>query len=357
MSDPKDDFIIQLLATFRVEAAENIAALASGLLALERAGAAERPGIIERIFREAHSLKGAARAVNLADIESVCHALESLFADWKAERLTPSAAVFDLLHESLDFLSGLLSSGPTGRPRVDAMVRRLESAAHGRTSTGRMSTNPPQVPPREAETEGPAPVQVARATVRIQAAKLDSILRQTEDLLGPRLAGSQRVAELRATHASLVAWRKERDSAQQARNAIERALARGDSIDGGKRQTLYGSPELSKVLEHIEAEGTFLKDLETRVGNLEEAAEADRRALSGIVGNLLHDVKETLLLPFTSLFETLPRVVRDLARDQSKEVEVVTRGGEIEIDRRILEEMKAPLQHPQRRECGDRHLR
>ncbi len=60
---------------------------------------------------------------------------------------------------------------------------------------------------------------------------------------------------------------------------------------------------------------------------------------------LLHDVKEMHLLPFSSLIEIFPRFVRDLARDQGKEVELAVQGGEIEIDRRILEEMKDPLIH------------
>ena len=64
-----------------------------------------------------------------------------------------------------------------------------------------------------------------------------------------------------------------------------------------------------------------------------------------MVDNLLHDVKEMQMLPFSSLLELFPRLTRELARDQGKQVELVIRGGEIEIDRRILEEMKDPLIH------------
>ena len=61
--------------------------------------------------------------------------------------------------------------------------------------------------------------------------------------------------------------------------------------------------------------------------------------------HLLTNMKRVLMLPFTALLESVPKLVRDLARSQGKEVEVVTRGGDIEIDRRILEEMKDPLIH------------
>ena len=56
-------------------------------------------------------------------------------------------------------------------------------------------------------------------------------------------------------------------------------------------------------------------------------------------------MKKVLMLPFSSLLEIFPKMVRDLSRDRSKEVELVLEGSEIEIDRRILEEMKDPLIH------------
>jgi two-component system chemotaxis sensor kinase CheA len=64
-----------------------------------------------------------------------------------------------------------------------------------------------------------------------------------------------------------------------------------------------------------------------------------------MVDTLLDGVKEMQLLPLDSLLETLPRMVRELARDRGKRADLSTQGGEIEIDRRILEELKDPLIH------------
>ena len=64
---PKDkELLKRLLATFKVEAEEHVSAISSGLIELEKASSPEKQvEIIESVFREAHSLKGAARAVNL----------------------------------------------------------------------------------------------------------------------------------------------------------------------------------------------------------------------------------------------------------------------------------------------------
>jgi two-component system chemotaxis sensor kinase CheA len=51
------------------------------------------------------------------------------------------------------------------------------------------------------------------------------------------------------------------------------------------------------------------------------------------------------MLPFSTLLEIFPKMIRDLSRDQGKEVELVIMGSEVEIDKRILEEMKDPLIH------------
>ena len=51
------------------------------------------------------------------------------------------------------------------------------------------------------------------------------------------------------------------------------------------------------------------------------------------------------MLPFATLLTVLPKMVRDLGRDQGKQVALEIHGGEVEIDKRILEEMKDPLIH------------
>jgi two-component system chemotaxis sensor kinase CheA len=63
------------------------------------------------------------------------------------------------------------------------------------------------------------------------------------------------------------------------------------------------------------------------------------------VDDLLEDAKKLVMLPFATLLDMFPKLVRDLARDEGKEVKLVLRGREIEIDKRILEEMKDPLIH------------
>lgn len=336
-----DDFLKRLLATFRIEADEHLEAISAGLIELERAPADEhRTEIIERIYREAHSLKGAARAVNLGEIESLCHALESVFAAMKANRLHGSPPLFDLLLQALDALGALLAAEPGSaapEPALAALLRRLETLASGALPEAAAAVT--EIIPDRAAVAAPeavASTTQGSSTIRVATAKLDAVMRLAEELFAPRLAAGQRAIELGEAVAALAVCKKRRAGLQPVLRSLERSLGE----QGKKRQG-----EVKRLLEYLEAEGLSLKTVEERLAKLEKASERDHRALSGVVDSLLNEVKEMHMLPFSSLLGSLPRLARELARDQGKQVELTIAGGEIEIDRRILQEIKDPLNH------------
>src|SRR6266478_4296510 len=99
MSTKEDEFLESLRATFKVEADEHLQVIAAGLLALEKTPVPdEQRSLVETVFRAAHSLKGAARAVNFTEVESVCQSLEDVFAAWKRQESQPSPQALDKLH-------------------------------------------------------------------------------------------------------------------------------------------------------------------------------------------------------------------------------------------------------------------
>src|SRR5688572_8534275 len=133
MDEREKAFQKRLLATFRLEAAEHVQAIAAGLIRLESESApAERMQIIENVFRGAHSLKGAARAVGLPDIEAICQSAETVFAALKKNELELSPALSDVLHDALDALDAMLRTlrdepaDGSGGVAMDGLLRRLD---------------------------------------------------------------------------------------------------------------------------------------------------------------------------------------------------------------------------------------
>ncbi len=375
MTANDSDFLKSLRATFKVEAEEHVREMSAGLIELERAQSAdEQRKHVEIIFREAHSLKGAARSVNAAEIEKVCQALESVFAAVKREDMILSAELFDTLHRAVDSLGQLLVSLEVERTiqqkkEIKELVRQLQEALaaqasaptlaedefasqspaihqaveeEGRNETGRPSASAERESGTVRKAETLKGEKVGRAkTVRIATAKLDALLLQSEELLATKLTTRQRALELRETSAAIAAWKKEWAKVQADARAL-RQWSNGDGENNGRRG---GDARVGRLLEFLEWNSAFVKSLEAELSASARAAEQEGRALGGMVDNLLEDVKKVLMLPAATLLEIFPKVVRDLARDQGKEVELVTRGGEVEIDRRILEEIKDPLIH------------
>ncbi|MFZ2208382.1 MAG: response regulator [Porticoccaceae bacterium] len=343
MASKNDELLKKLLAIFRVEADEHLSALSSGLVDLGKIPAGERQTeIVERIFREAHSLKGAARAVNLAHIESVCQSLESVFAAIKGGQLSVARPLLDLLQQTIDALGELLAAPADASaprpPALAALMRQLDSALTGTVPAA--AAEAPAEPFAGATAPAASP-EPAPETVRVSVAKLDAVMRQVEELLAPRLAADQRARELYEAAAVLVAWKKDRARIQPTLRLLERAFARSVTINDSARER----QEIPKLLEYLDAEQFHMKTFEDRLAKLKRAAGHDQRTLAGMTNSLLHDVKQMQLLPFASLLDILPRFARTMAREQGKNVELAIQGGAIEIDRRILEQIKAPLIH------------
>jgi two-component system chemotaxis sensor kinase CheA len=353
MVEKDEDFLKRLLATFKIEAQEHVNAISAGLIELEKSSGAEKQmEVVETVFREAHSLKGAARAVNQTAIETVCQSLESIFAAWKRREAIPSPALFDALHETVDSLEKLLVSlegrGPAAEPfEISALIHRLESAAEGNVigerragagDQGGESGRPPGPAPQPVTAE---PRTVTPDTVRISIAKLDSLLPQAEELLAAKLTARQRAAELREINARLVEWKKEWAKIRPDVRVIQQSFERNGKRNGQGEKNSH----TMKLLDFLERNETHIKAVESRLADLAKSAEHDHRSLGGMVDNLLEDMKKVLMLPFSSLLQLFPKLVRDLSRDRGKEVELVIHGEEIEVDRRVLEGVKDPLIH------------
>jgi two-component system, chemotaxis family, sensor kinase CheA len=368
MEKKDHEFLKRLRATFKVEADEHVRALSSGLLKLEKASAAEKQrAIVETMFREAHSLKGAARAVNMPEIEKICHSLETLFSALKRQDQTLSGALIDGLGKAIDTLGHLVVMAEdegtvTQKPWITETTRDLERAhkatllssthdASGDTMEDGFGVQPKALPPSQGVVTPPTLGKgnlLPADTVRISTARLNALLLQVEELLSAKLASGQRLAELREAGAALGVWEKQRAKIQSELRLLQQSLEGGGKPNGRAARpegTVKTNRATGRVLEFVEQTDSVVKSLQTKLATTTRLAGQDCRSLAGMVDNLLVDMKKALILPFSSMLEGFPKLVRDLSRDCGKDVALLVQGGGIELDRRILEELKDPLLH------------
>src|SRR3990167_5362437 len=150
-------------------------------------------------------------------------------------------------------------------------------------------------------------------------------------MLTAKLTTGQRVGDLRELSGRFEAWRKEWVAVEPEARAFRQALDR----PAPSQPQL--TPGLARLLEFLDWNVDYLKSLENMVAALTQTAEQDRHLVRKLVDDLLEESKKLLLLPFGTLSTSFPKLVRDLCRDQGKDADLVLRGEEVEIDKRILE--------------------
>jgi len=343
------EFQKRLLATFRDETREHLAAISAGLIELEKATEPEkRKTLLESVFREAHSLKGAARSVGMTGIESLSHALEGVFAGFRRQEISSSPALFDLLHRATDTIGKLLLADETGGNAAGSIPIRELIASLEQTAKRPLSRPSRPVPPPPEQVSRPdhpespsADSAAASDTIRISAVKLDSLLHQTEEMVMLKQAALQHAVDLKELGARISVWEKELKKIRPAVRRVRKILqnSAGNIVPG------TDSGQLGKLLAFCEWSQDAAKSLGHTFQTLRKSAANDRHGLAGMVDGLIDGLKGVLMLPCATVLALLPRMARDLARERGKIVELVIEGETIEIDKRILEEMKDPLIH------------
>ena len=371
MSTRDEEFEKKLRATFRVEADEHVRAMSSRLVELEKSSNDdERASLVETIFREAHSLKGAARAVNASEIESICQSLESVFSLLKLKRLSFSEALFDVLHSCVDTIGTIVLSGEGGNPPAQSsqtteLLQTLENILKGAippaSKPGSKKPGPKEIlkplaskatveqkEKTDAAMSSSTGESSSASVVRVSAAKLNSLLLQVEELRAPKIALGQHLAQLRELSGDLMTWTQERAAVRSGLRALQEMLGRQgkpQKIANGEDTQQKAISQITRLSGLLERNSGIADSLNRNFEELLRLSEQDHRILAAMVASLLADARKLSLVPFSSLLEGFPKLVRDLCRERDKVAELAIAGGEIEADRRILEEIKDPLIH------------
>lgn len=339
MPRTEDELLQRLLATFRVEAQEHVQAITSGLIELERSAPAAAPATLESAFRAAHSLKGAARAVNAGTVEALCQAIEGVFAALQRKTVAPHADLFDLLHRALRAVSQALATaeGPPVLPA--AMVAELRQALQRALVGHAVEAAPPPQPQPQPQPQPHVQPQVLPDSIRVRRRTLDSVLRRAEEVLHAKAAAAQRAEALRELHQRHAGWRQRWSRLRADLRSVEAAL--GVQPEGRRP----ADAAWARLCAFLDESQDAVANLETELWRQARLAEHDRRLVGSMVDQLLDEAKQIVVQPFSVLLDLFPPSVRELARDRGKSIELVLEGADIEIDRRILDEIKDPLIH------------
>lgn len=350
MSDDLSNF--SLIELFRVEAEGQLALLTQHLLELEHKPATAEA--LEEMMRAAHSLKGAARIVNLSPAVRVAHVMEDCFVaaqhgrsqlgrdeidallkgvDWLTQiSLLKETEVDDWTREHDADLSAYLNMLSTGEREIDeggAGQRGSASPDFSEENSNALRME------READAAGDAIAAAGAATVTTATAEpVDRVLRVTAEklnrLLG--LAGESLVESRRLEPFNRSLLRLKRVQQELGRSLERLRETLGDSLNERARG----------YLREVQ-----VKASESRTLLQERMEEIDRfdRAATQLSSRLYREAQAVRMRPFADGAVVFPRMVRDLARQLGKEARLVVTGEHTQVDRDVLEKIEAPLTH------------
>ncbi len=296
------------MGAFREEVEEHLQVLTTSLLSLE--SHPEDVASISEVFRRVHTVKGAARMMGFVQVADLAHSMEDVLDDLRSGRMRASPPLLDAMLTAIDLLRDLIKSGPDGeeeRSDLQAVIRWL--ADFRSSKSGEAASPAAQPEPQAPCVEDPRPKVSTRETVRVDVDRIDTIL---------NLAGELMI------------------------------------VDSARKQWVDELDQMAELLDSVRArvEAAGLKTLSEEAQGLSAAAARSSKRYRRLIGRQTELVREihyqvsTLrMLPVRSVFSAVPRIARDLAREELKEVDVLLEGEDTEMDREVLERVRDPILH------------
>lgn len=345
------DFDTKLREAFVVEADEHITAIIEGIAELEsHPEFSSTQVIIEKMFREAHSLKGAARIMNFSKLADLCQAIESVFSELKHQKLDLHDSILQSLSRATDILQKL-QHGSENHP-INDLLKQLDAIARGQPIEKRLIEDPqissiqqlPETSSFEVEKIKTAPS--SPETVRIRTDRLDALFLRSEELLALKLRGNGSSDLVNNLHTTIDDWKRDFEALlpdlQLLRRFIDEQKSEGANTELEQTKTKERIKHLCALCDRST---TTLRSFSNSMSSLKRQMKIEQRQLAGLVDEVRDDMKRALMLPCGALLETLNRAAREIATAQGKEIEVTLLGKEREFDRRVLEEIKEALIH------------
>jgi len=178
-------------------------------------------------------------------------------------------------------------------------------------------------------------------TLRVDTKKLDQLVNQVGELIIAKIKAKEHLTELEKMIRSVEEWHREWNKAKQYFKNLDRLHYRPSDLPSGT--SIYAQNK--NLHNFFEENSTKLSGLTGKMNYLYKTIQEDDARLNLIVNELEERIKNVRVLPLATIFHMFPRMVRDIAREKNKNIDLVISGSETSVDKKIIEEIKSPLIH------------
>ncbi len=357
LSGIRDELDEQLLPIFLEEAAELTAAIGEQLRAWRAApGDTATLRALHRLF---HTLKGSARMAGAMTLGEITHAIESTVEQADKAGSAPPELIDDVeaAFDSVVQIVDRLQRGETAVPAApDAAPAAVPVVAATAAVAG---TGEPPAPADAPAAAVPVPVAESggdeaaaqKAVIRVRADLIDQLVNEAGELSIARTRIEGEMVGLKGSLLDLTEnvirlRRQLRDIEIQAETQMQSRIAQTDEKHAGfdplefDRFTRF--QELTRMMaESVNDVATVQQNL---LKNLDDA-NAAILAQARMNRQLQQALMSVRMVPFASQADRLYRIVRQTAKELGKRANLEIRGGQVELDRSVLDKIGAPLEH------------
>ncbi|HEX5509607.1 MAG TPA: chemotaxis protein CheA, partial [Pseudolabrys sp.] len=290
--------------------------------------------ILDNIFRLVHTIKGTCGFLSLPRLEALAHAAETLMGKFRdgapatGEAVTLILATIDRIKEILDALESDQRE-PDGSDTD--LISELERIVKQIVQPASATLPPP------AQTVGTLTPQVLERPLRPGEVSLDELeraFRETE--VDPSIAAA--VAKPAPAKPA-----PREGSAPRENNTAPAKEEENKSGSQSIRVTVDTLEQLMTMVSELVLTRNQLLEIVRRHEDSEFKGPLQR--LSNVTAELQEGVMKTRMQPIGNAWQKLPRIVRDLANELGKEIDLEMHGAETELDRQVLDLIKDPLTH------------
>ncbi len=304
----------ELVAIFRAEVDEKLASLRDGLLRLEDHPSPKQ--LVISLFRDAHTVKGSARALALDGVVGLAHRAEDVLAAVRDGRFGVRRDLVDLLLAVTEAISRAMPGAdePIDDHDVQALTSALDRALAGE--------DPVEVPRLTQRASADPDGEVSRIrsgdSIRVPTRRVHDLL----DVIGEAELEGRRVERQVAVVAGLVA-----DHLRWA-TAIRSTAAAGHRLPAEVADAVAGLVALGDQLNAAN------RELRGRVEDSQNRLSTVRDGAMGMA-----------MVPVRRVVAAFPQLVREVAAATGKDVELVLEGQDVELDSRVLDGVADALKH------------
>lgn len=306
-----------LLKGFLDDAKENMGEIEPALLQLEKSP--EDPDLVNQLFRSVHSLKGGAGFFGLSKIGSLSHAMETLLSGARNGSIQLETPHIDALLAGFDKL-GQMIDDVAGSEEMDIEdeLAILLALTEGGEVPKKESPKPEAKPEPPPATAAPEPKPTTEAVPKpprttVKPPKPDSVAPKEISTETSKSSSSKPLVTTKSDENIRVSVGRLN---QLVDLAGELVLVR-NQIMRHAEPMIKTVPVLNEILLNFNMVTTELQE----------------------------KIMNTRMQPIAVVFNKFPRVVRELAHKLGKEIELVTEGNDVELDKTIIETLGDPLTH------------